>query len=1707
MKLSLVKFKAQIVILFLLLPGVSQADTYYVSSLGNDSNTGKTIADAFKTISRINKIQFFAGDTIRFEGGTSFTGSIVIIPGSQGTASQPIVIMSYGSGRATINASDSIGLYSYNTGGIEVRGINFTGSINNNQRGVYFFTDRTDIALSHIVIEDVEVSGFYDYGVQIGCTSSSKGFSDVLINRVLSHDNKNGGILSSNDGSFSAFNHHNITVTNCKAYNNKGIPGYGNQTGNGILISSAVGALIDHCEAYNNGENNDFNGGGPVGIWFSLVNNGTIQNCESHHNKTRTIDGGGFDLDGGCQNSIIQYCYTHDNQGAGLLLAEYGTGILFTGNTIRYNVSENDGSIDRYGSILVWGADQNSQVTNSKIYNNTVYSNHIAVTLFDANFDNVTISNNIFYCLSGTKYIEGSADSSKIHFIQNDYYSSGTSVFNWNGAYYNSVTAWKSAAVTQERVGSKNYGLSIDPLFSAPGTGRNGYTLQRNSPVIDAGFSMTGIGSNDFYGGLSKVGSSQDIGANEYQSAGSLPPTDTTAPSVPLNLKVFTVSTSLARLAWDNATDNIGVTGYDVFINGVKKYTTVTDSVSVINLKADSSFSAAVRAFDSSGNASALSIPINVKAASNKDTTAPSVPVNLKVVTVTTSFARLAWDNATDNIGVTGYDVFINGVKKYTTVTDSVSVINLKADSSFSVAVRAFDSSGNASALSVPLTVKAASAAVTGLNYRYYEGTWTVLPDFNKLTSIKLGVIPNIDLSVSNVANNYGVVWEGYINIPVSGTYTFETISDDGSKLYFNSLYSASANNLVNNDGLHPSTSVAAAVSIPSAGLYPIAMTFFQAGGGASMQAFWSGPGITRQLIPSSVLFQNPSRDTSAPSVPQNLRVVTANTNQVRIVWDNSVDNTAVTGYDVFINGIKKYTTVTDSIIITNLLADSTFSVAARAVDSSGNASALSAPITVKAAVVALSGLKYRYYEGPWTVLPDFNKLTAIKSGVTGNVDLSVSNVAISYGIVWEGYINMPAPGTYTFETVSDDGSKFYFNSQYVSTATATVNNDGLHSPQSVTATVNVTAAGLYPIAITFFQAGGGASMQAYWSSASIARQLIPNSAFVSQLPLDTIAPSAPVNVTAAFINNTFINLTWNASTDNVGVTGYDVYVNGTKKYTTNTTSVTADSLTAATSYVFTVKAHDFAGNASPLSTAFTSSTTSTATGLTYKYYEGSWTVLPDFSTLTLVKTGITPNVDITVRPAGVINNYALLWQGNLTLPVTGTYTFETISDDGSKLYFNQNYSPAATALVNNDGVHGAISATGSVTMAAGVYPVTITYFQQYSGQSIQVYWSGPGIPRQLIPNTAFTGTYTPAVDTIAPSVPANVKAILTTNTYLDISWDASTDNIGVTGYDVYVNNVKNTTVTSTAYRINGLSAGTSDTITIKAHDLANNISAFSTAIVAVSLPKANGLKYRYYEGTWNVMPNFDTLTAIKTGSSQTPDISIRPSTVNNYFGFVWEGYINITTPGTYTFETISDDGSKFYFNTLYNSAATPLVNNDGLHAPTSVSGGVNIPTAGLYPIAITYFQKDGGAIIQVYYSGPGITRQPIPGTSFSFSGDGTTQAIGSTTNISGSSLTIVNGTVSDAVINAKITRAYPNPFTENLTIQYSNTIPANNVSVAILDMSGKLVQRQILGNTFIGVSTFTINLDKQLKTGIYLVRLDIDGKRFKMWKMVKQNK
>lgn len=153
-------------------------------------------------------------------------------------------------------------------------------------------------------------------------------------------------------------------------------------------------------------------------------------------------------------------------------------------------------------------------------------------------------------------------------------------------------------------------------------------------------------------------------------------------------------------------------------------------------------------------------------------------------------------------------------------------------------------------------------------------------------------------------------------------------------------------------------------------------------------------------------------------------------------------------------------------------------------------------------------------------------------------------------------------------------------------------------------------------------------------------------------------------------------------------------------------------------------------------------------------------------------------------------------------------------------------------------------------------------------------------------------------------------------------------------------------------------------------------------------LPAANpvasgGLNYRYYEGDWHVLPYFEALTPVKSGSSPNVDINVRNAGVNDFFAFVWEGYINIPTPGNYTFETASDDGSKLYFNSFYSFTANALVNNDGLHGPRPATGTVYIPAAGLYPIAMTFFENSVGETMQVYWSGPGIPRQLIPDAAF----------------------------------------------------------------------------------------------------------------------------
>tara|TARA_R110000850_G_scaffold271031_2_gene404882 strand:+ start:280215 stop:283850 length:3636 start_codon:yes stop_codon:yes gene_type:complete len=180
---------------------------------------------------------------------------------------------------------------------------------------------------------------------------------------------------------------------------------------------------------------------------------------------------------------------------------------------------------------------------------------------------------------------------------------------------------------------------------------------------------------------------------------------DTQAPTAPTNLTASNITQTTVDLSWNASTDNVGVTGYDVY-QGASLLGTVTGtSASVTGLTASTSYSFSVRAKDAAGNISASSNTVNVTTLSPPDTQAPTAPTNLTASNVTQTTVDLSWNASTDNVGVTGYDVY-QGASLLGTVTGtSATVTGLTANTPYSFSVRAKDAAGNISASSNTVNV------------------------------------------------------------------------------------------------------------------------------------------------------------------------------------------------------------------------------------------------------------------------------------------------------------------------------------------------------------------------------------------------------------------------------------------------------------------------------------------------------------------------------------------------------------------------------------------------------------------------------------------------------------------------------------------------------------------------------------------------------------------------------------------------------------------------------------------------------------------------------------------------------------------------------------------------------------------------------------------------------------------------------------------
>jgi len=379
--------------------------------------------------------------------------------------------------------------------------------------------------------------------------------------------------------------------------------------------------------------------------------------------------------------------------------------------------------------------------------------------------------------------------------------------------------------------------------------------------------------------------------------------------------------------------------------------------------------------------------------------------------------------------------------------------------------------------------------------------------------------------------------------------------------------------------------------------------------------------------------------------------------------------------------------------------------------------------------------------------------VTNIPTGTAANLTFTNPNFESktddgdNYGVRYRGYICPPYTGTYTFYIASDDNSEFWLSTTgdpankvkicYQNGAVDQRNWYGNASQKS--SPISLKAGQKYYVEALHKEGGGGDHFAAAW--------VLPSGEFEAPIPgahlspyknntFPTVSITAPIN-NYAVISGSNISVTANATDADGTISKVEFFLDDIKVGETTTTpyNYAWNSVSAGT-YKLSARATDNQGAVSVSNVVAVTvvnlrdpeNPALTKPAMDYKYYEytGDWSVLPDYSTLTPVKTGTNAQFDINIRNRD--NNYGIAYRGFIDIPTDGIYTFYVSSDDGAKLYFG------TQLLIDNDGLHGMGDVSQVIGLKKGKHAINLDFFQNTGGQGLQLSYSGPGITKQVIP-------------------------------------------------------------------------------------------------------------------------------------------------------------------------------------------------------------------------------------------------------------------------------------------------------------------------------------------------------------------------------------
>ncbi|QOD61061.1 endonuclease [Polaribacter haliotis] len=276
--------------------------------------------------------------------------------------------------------------------------------------------------------------------------------------------------------------------------------------------------------------------------------------------------------------------------------------------------------------------------------------------------------------------------------------------------------------------------------------------------------------------------------------------TDTENPTVPTNVTATNITTFSVDVSWDASSDNVAVTSYDVFVDGVLNSNVTNTSTTIIGLDSNTSFVITVLAKDVANNESAQSAPINITTI--EDIEAPTIPANIVISNETGTSFKASWSASTDNTAVTGYEVFVDGSFLATTSDITYTVTNLTISTTYNLQVLAKDAVNNKSNLSSGVNATTTDGSTTTANElffsEYVEGSSN-----NKAVEIVNVTSADVDLSAYSIkrqkdGGEEGDEWEhplllsgtlikGDVYVIINGSSNLQTLIDEADFVQPNS--------------------------------------------------------------------------------------------------------------------------------------------------------------------------------------------------------------------------------------------------------------------------------------------------------------------------------------------------------------------------------------------------------------------------------------------------------------------------------------------------------------------------------------------------------------------------------------------------------------------------------------------------------------------------------------------------------------------------------------------------------------------------------------------------------------------------------------------------------------------------------------------------------------------------------------------------------